>query len=524
MGSTRNTRRTKARNQRRPDLEALEVRNLLSATPSLSGVALPASSTVNADGTTNFDAIVGASAARSQYKVDGSGLTVAVIDGGVDYHHEALGGALGAGHKVIAGYDFANNTTDPFNPTMDHGTAVAGLIASSDPAHPGIAPGADIVALRVFDNNNQGDFNRVADALQWVIDHHDQYNISAVNISLSDGNNYTHNWFASDGGVGQRITTLIGKLDALNIPVMSATGNSYSGQQGQGFTSIIADTISVTSTDSSDHIVSNAQRLGSTLGGASATDIAAPGDSLNAPLVNDAFGPIGGTSFSTPIVTGSVVLMQELYKQRFGQLPTVAQLDTWLHQGSDPVSDPATGLIIGRLDIPKTLALIPTPAGQVITPPGTTTPPPVTTPPPPVTTPPPVAVTTDKLTVWVDGQSFNNADLLNPGGKISSLPTWFQQALQALKNWWAADATPGTDAGVWVAASPGSTQPAGYQVSHARAASSRVHRAPTAPVIPATVTTPHTTGMPTPAGPHLKVPAGVRSHLRHAVFARHAGR
>ena len=57
---------------------------------------------------TAFDPIVGAAQARSAYDVDGSGMTVAVIDTGVDYNNSALGGGFGPGTKVIAGYDFAD--------------------------------------------------------------------------------------------------------------------------------------------------------------------------------------------------------------------------------------------------------------------------------------------------------------------------------------------------------------------------------------------------------------------------------
>ena len=86
--------------------------------------------------------------------------------------------------------------------TSQHGTAVAGLIGSSDPNHLGVAPGVNIVALKVVGDNNTADLNNIARALQWVIDNHSQYNITVVNMSLSDGGNYAQNWFAQDGGVG----------------------------------------------------------------------------------------------------------------------------------------------------------------------------------------------------------------------------------------------------------------------------------------------------------------------------------
>ena len=46
---------------------------------------------------------------RSTYNVNGSGMSVAVIDTGVDYNNAALGGGFGPGDKVIAGYDFAGS-------------------------------------------------------------------------------------------------------------------------------------------------------------------------------------------------------------------------------------------------------------------------------------------------------------------------------------------------------------------------------------------------------------------------------
>jgi type VI secretion system secreted protein VgrG len=348
----------------RLNLEWLENRTVLSSVGS--PIADTSSTSTPA---TDYDSIVGASAARSQYGVDGTGSTVAVIDAGVNYNNEALGAGFGPGHKVIAGYDFSDSGADPIASGLQHGTSVAGLIASDDPSHLGIAPGADIVALRVFDNSNQGDFNKVGDALQWVIDNHTQYNITAVNLSIADGNNYTRDWYANDGGVGERINTLISQLDTLNIPVVTATGNNFSGQQGVGFPAIVPETISVTSTDASGQLVSNAQRLGQADGGDSATDLAAPGDNLWAPADGNNFEGVTGTSFAAPLVSGAIVLMQQVYESRFGTLPTVNQLDDWLQQGADPINDPATGITVGRLDIPKAIALIPTPAAQVLTPP-----------------------------------------------------------------------------------------------------------------------------------------------------------
>ena len=317
--------------------------------------------TITTGATTAFDPLIGSAAARSTYGVNGTGMTVAVIDTGVDYKNPALGGSFGPNAKVIAGYNFASNSSDPLATTSQHGTAVAGLIGSSDPNHLGVAPGVNIVALRVTDNSNVASLSNIARALQWVIDNHAQYNITVVNMSLSDGGNYAHNWFAQDGGVGQQITGLIGQLQNLNIPVVSATGNSFTGQQGEGFTAIVGGVVSVTATDTSNHLLSDAQRLGPVNGMGTMTDVAAPGAGILAPSGDSGYSSVAGTSFAAPLVSGSIVLLQQIYQGRFGTLPTVAQVTQWIEQGSDPIYDPVTGLTIGGLDIPKAASLIPSP-------------------------------------------------------------------------------------------------------------------------------------------------------------------
>jgi subtilisin family serine protease len=345
MGWTRQSGRV-ARARRRPSLESLETRQLLShVSPK------PASSPVlNSDGSTNYDQIIGASAARSQFNVDGTGETVAVIDTGVDYNNSSLGGGLGAGDKVVAGVDFTGSPNGVL-PTWQHGTGVAGIVAGNGGGYTGVAPGADIVALRVFGDNNQGSFNEIADALDWVVANHAEYNITAVNLSVSDGGNYTSNSFANSG-VGQEITSAIGQLDSLNIPVVIAAGNSFDGKtQGLGFPAVVPGAISVTATDASDQLSSTAQRLGSAQGGDSAVTIAAPGVNITAPSGDSGTASETGTSFATPQVTGSILLLQQMYEDAYHTLPTISQLDQLLQQGAVTVHDGATGIDVGRLDV-----------------------------------------------------------------------------------------------------------------------------------------------------------------------------
>jgi type VI secretion system secreted protein VgrG len=363
------TRNRPPRQPSRPGVEAFESRCLLSAATvePIAGIVpqlaeSPPSGVTSSVALTSQDAIIGASEARSTFGVTGAGLTAAVIDTGVDYDHPAFGGGIGDGNVVLAGHDFADGDADPRATQSAHGTAVAGIIASRDPKAMGVAPGAEIAALRVFGDDGRGSFDAIADALQWVITNHERYNISVVNLSISDGKNYLTAPSLFAGPVVTRIIGLIDTLEGLNIPVVTAAGNSFSGKQGMGFTAIVDNTISVTGSDGPDRIASDAQRLGQGAGGKSATDLLAPGRQVVGPWVGTSFSPLDGTSFAAPLVTGSVLLLQELYLKRFGMLPSVDQLEGWLRDSAVPVRDAATGITIGRLDIPAAAAMVPSPA------------------------------------------------------------------------------------------------------------------------------------------------------------------
>ncbi len=388
MGWTIKTSRRRDRMRHRPHLECLGDRCLLSAglhghthlADALRGkgdrfvvrhhgnpaaVRERPAGTLISSAAAAYDSAIGASQVQSAYGVTGSGMTVAVIDTGVDYNNAGLGGGFGPGTKVIAGYDFSTGSHNPMATTSQHGTGVAGIIASDNASNPGVAPGADIVALKVTDASNTASLDSIAQALQWVVNNHAQYNITVVNLSLSDGQNYAHNWFATTGGTPEEVTNLIGQLRAMNIPVVVATGNNFDGHnQGEGFAAIVHGTISVTATNLNRQLLPDAQRLGSSIGGASATTIAAPGEGFTTLSGDNGTAGVDGTSFATPLVSGAIVLLQQIYHQRFGALPTVDQLQEWLQNGADPIQDSVTGITIGELDIPKAAALIPARAAE----------------------------------------------------------------------------------------------------------------------------------------------------------------
>jgi len=129
---------------------------------------------------------IGVPAMRLKYPfIDGAGQTLAVIDTGIDYTHPALVG------RYVGGYDFADGDDDPLD-WHGHGTHVAGIAVSTDATYAGVAPGANVVGLKVFpDGLALASDHDIVSALDWVIGHRDEYNITAVNLSLGNGEPWT---------------------------------------------------------------------------------------------------------------------------------------------------------------------------------------------------------------------------------------------------------------------------------------------------------------------------------------------
>lgn len=124
----------------------------------------------------------------------GKGVGVAVIDSGVSSHSDLNGGLLGSS-RVVWNQSFVPGNTSP-NDQFGHGTHIAGLIAgngasSTGPKYSrtfkGIAPQANIVNLRVLDQNGGGTDSAVINAISTAISLKPLYNIRVINLSMGRG-------------------------------------------------------------------------------------------------------------------------------------------------------------------------------------------------------------------------------------------------------------------------------------------------------------------------------------------------
>ncbi len=278
-------------------------------------------------------ATIGATWVRERLGFDGSGVGVAIIDSGVTSWHDDLGT-----DRVVHFADFVDFQPTPYD-DYGHGTHVAGIIAGSgydsNGARRGIAPAANLVVLKVLDGDGFGYISNVIAALDYVVEHRQQFNIRVINLSVAAG---VYESYASDP-----LTLAAKRAVEAGVVVVTAAGNLGRNAQGQtqygGITApgnapwvltVGASSHNGTVTRTDDSIASFSSRGPSFIDYNAKPDIVAPGvgiESLadassllfathpNARLwgtVDTATPPylsLTGTSMSAPVVTGTVALM-----------------------------------------------------------------------------------------------------------------------------------------------------------------------------------------------------------------------
>lgn len=104
----------------------------------------------------------------------GDGITVAIVDSGVDGSHPAIEGALATSVRIELDGEEARIVDDEPVDVVGHGTACAGIVH-------GLAPGARLISARVLGPDNRGKGHAFAAGLEWAIDE----GAAIINLSLS---------------------------------------------------------------------------------------------------------------------------------------------------------------------------------------------------------------------------------------------------------------------------------------------------------------------------------------------------
>ena len=207
----------------------------------------------------------------------GTGVTIAILDSGVDGAHPDLAGKLVPGWNF---FDSNNNTTDVYG----HGTKVAGSVAAASNngvGVTGVAWNAKIMPVRISDTAGYAFYSTIAEGIYWAADH----GAKVVNISYavqsSTSVQTAANYLRGKGGI-----------------VVNSAGNG-----GVLDTTLASNALlTVSATGSTD-----AKASWSSFG--DYVDVSAPGVGIWTTTRGGGYASVSGTSFSSPITAGVVALM-----------------------------------------------------------------------------------------------------------------------------------------------------------------------------------------------------------------------
>lgn len=188
---------------------------------------------------------------------DGSGVVVAVLDTGLDSNHTAFSPSnftsdkLGLTYEEVAsvvnntaasklssgitvddvyindkvpfGYDYADNDSDVYSTHNEHGTHVAGVIVGNDDTVRGVAPNAQLVAMKIF--SDVMDTARSA----WILSALEDcvvLGVDVINMSIGTACGFSRE---SDE---EKLNGIYDRIRAAGISMVVAASNSYSSAYG----------------------------------------------------------------------------------------------------------------------------------------------------------------------------------------------------------------------------------------------------------------------------------------------------
>lgn len=279
-------------------------------------------------------------------KTMGKGVTVAVIDTGVDLAHEDLAAQLVPGNDLVDG----DRTPQDVN---GHGTHVAGVIAATrgnDLGVVGVAPEARIMPIRALDDEGVGTPAAVVAAVRWAVDN----GAAVINLSVTEVT-------AQGGPFAGSLTSAIEQAWAKGVIVVLASGNKGSGADTSAPSYAKVPAIVVTATDRHDAQAGYARPVGD-----AQWAMAAPGGAGDGEISDDVastywsrgqsnlYAAMAGSSMAAPHVAGAAALLRSL-----GLSPAEA-VDRLLGTARDlgtPGRDAVFGA--GRLDLSAAIKGVP---------------------------------------------------------------------------------------------------------------------------------------------------------------------
>lgn len=242
---------------------------------------------------------------RYTTKATGKGVTVYVLDTGVDTTHPEFGG------RATQPMNAVDSTTGDCD---GHGTVVAGIAASS--LH-GVAKNADVRSVKVLDCNGSGTLSTLLSGVDYVAKTASGPSVAVMSWSY---------------GPSDVLVAAVAKLVAQGVFVASSAGNTGSDD------CIVAPRAAVGVLVVANSTIDDKRAQSSSTG--SCVGLYAPGTGIVAPVPGGKTASYTGTSMAAPFVAG----VAALYKQTFGDQPS-ATVKQWIEDHATPgvIEGGATG-------------------------------------------------------------------------------------------------------------------------------------------------------------------------------------
>lgn|GEM_PF-1725570 len=240
----------------------------------------------------------------------GKGVKVAVLDSGIDTHHEDL--------VIAGGASFVDYTTS-YDDDNGHGTHVAGIIGArnNDVGVVGVAPEADLYAVKVLDSAGKGYLSDVIAGIDWAVDHQ----MDIINMSMATNVD------------SPALHQAVDEAYASGLLIVAAAGNT-GNVEGTGDTiqypAKYGSVIAVGAVDQ------NNQRASFSATG-EALEVVAPGVGIKSTYMNGGYESLNGTSMAAAMVAGGLMLVKQQYPlKNNGEIRSI--LDQYVSDMNDHVT------------------------------------------------------------------------------------------------------------------------------------------------------------------------------------------
>lgn len=268
--------------------------------------------------------------------LDGTGVTVAVLDTGVDQTHPDLAEQVAQTRSFVPG----EAVTDVDGHGTHVASTVAGTGAASDGVEKGVAPGADLAIGKVLDNSGSGAASWIIEGMEWGASVADVVSMSLGSPQASDGTD----------PMALAVDALSESTDALFV---IAAGN-YGRVSGIGSPGAAQSALTVGAVDGADERA-YFQDMGPRLGDAVVKpEIVAPGVDVLAARSSASPGQgsyvsLSGTSMATPHVAGAAAILAQQHPDWTGE-----QIRDALVSTAKPLAGQTAYQVGGgRLDVPS---------------------------------------------------------------------------------------------------------------------------------------------------------------------------